>query len=145
MSTPTLPAGHAELLDRPLFAHLATERPDGGLQSSVMWYAWDGELIRFTHTTKRQKYRNLTHQPLVALSIADPDNPYDSLEVRGEVVSIDPDPDGRFYRSLQERYGLNYPITDADVRVVVTVRPTTFVPVTGGYTDREAAAARDAT
>jgi hypothetical protein len=49
------------------------------------------------------------------------------------------------HTQLLERYGLNHPITDADVRVVVTVRPATFAPVTGGYTAREVAAASDAT
>jgi PPOX class probable F420-dependent enzyme len=121
-----------------LFAHLATERPDGSLQSNVMWHAWDGELFRFTHTTTRQKYRNFAHEPRVAFSIADPDNPYDFIEVRGEVASIEPDPDAAFYRSLQERYGVSYPVTDADVRVVVAVRPSRFLAVTGGRTAREA-------
>jgi hypothetical protein len=36
------PESHADLLERPLFAHLATIRPDGSPQSSVMWFAWDG-------------------------------------------------------------------------------------------------------
>jgi len=141
MPTPIVPASHAHLLERPLFAHLATVRPDGAPQTSLMWFAWDGEVIRLTHTTKRQKYRNLTHERRVALSIADPDNPYDSLEVRGEVTSIEPDPEATFYRSLQQRYGVSYPVTDADVRVVITVRPTSLVPVTSGLTASETARA----
>jgi len=36
-----LPESHADLLERPLFAHLATIRPDGSPQISVMWFAWD--------------------------------------------------------------------------------------------------------
>ena len=28
-----------------------------------MWFDWDGELLRFTHTNKRQKYRNIDSQP----------------------------------------------------------------------------------
>jgi len=129
----TLPASHADLLDRPLFAHLATIRPDGSPQSSVMWFAWDGELLRFTHTSTRQKFKNLEHEPRVALSIADPDDEYRFLEVRGTVESITPDDaDASFYHSLQVRYGNEYPIPDADVRVVVAVRPERFVAVSGG-------------
>jgi PPOX class probable F420-dependent enzyme len=138
MSQSTPPASHVHLLERPLFAHLATERPDGSLQSSVMWHAWDGELFRFTHTSTRQKYRNIQHEPRVAFSIADPDNPYDYIEVRGEVVSVEPDPGAAFYLGLQERYGMSYPVTDADVRVVIAVRPTSFMAVTSGLTAREA-------
>ena len=132
----TLPASHAHLVERPLFAHLATVRPDGAPQSSVMWFLWDGDVFRFTHTTVRQKFRNFEHEPRVAFSIADPDNPYDYLEVRGEVESIDPDPTAAFYKDLQAWYGMDYPVHDADVRVVVTVRPTGFVAVIAGQTAR---------
>lgn len=133
MTTSTLPASHADLLDRPLFAHLATIRPDGSPQSSVMWFVWDGQLLRFTHTSTRQKYRNVTRDPRVALSIADPDDGYRYLEVRGVVVSIEPDDaEASFYRSLQQRYGNIYPINDAAVRVIIAVRPESFLAVRGG-------------
>ena len=39
-----------------------------------------------------------------------------------------PDDDvASFYKSLQTRYGQDYEITDAPKRVILTVRPTTFV------------------
>ncbi len=128
----TPPDSHADLLERPLFAHLATVRPDGSPQSSVMWFAWDGTHLLFTHTSARQKFANLTAEPRVAVSILDPDNPYRFLEIRGEAESIEPDPGAEFYRSLQHRYGADYEITDADVRVVIRVRPTRYVRVDGG-------------
>jgi hypothetical protein len=59
------------------------------------------------------------------------------LEVRGRVESIEADPEASFYRSLQERYDLVVPDFDADVRVVITVGPTSFVAVDGGLTDKE--------
>jgi len=71
-----IPQGYGTLLERPLYGHLATTRPDGGPQVNPMWFDWDGELLRFTHTTKRQKYRNIAANPRVAMSISDPDNPY---------------------------------------------------------------------
>lgn len=133
----TIPESHADLLERPVFACLATVRPDGGPQASMMWFAWDGQLIRMTHKSTRQKFRNFAHEPRVALAIADPDDMYRFLEVRGVVESIDADGAGApFYRSLQERYGNLYPITDAAERVVVAIRPTAFVAVTGGQVVR---------
>jgi PPOX class probable F420-dependent enzyme len=127
------PETHADLLERPLFAHLATVRPDGSPQSSVMWIDWDGKRIRMTHTKTRQKFQNLAREPRVALSIADPDDEYRSIEVRGLVEAIeDDDAEASFYKSLQHRYGLDYPVRDAAVRVVVTIRPVAFVAVTGG-------------
>jgi PPOX class probable F420-dependent enzyme len=128
MRSETLPESHADLLERPLFAHLATVRPDGTPQSNVMWYAWDGEVLRMTHTKTRQKFRNFAHQPKLALSVADPDNPYRYLEVRGAVESIeDDDVEASFYQSLQQRYGQPIPIKDAPVRVILTIRPESFV------------------
>jgi PPOX class probable F420-dependent enzyme len=137
MAQPTVPASHRALLEEPNYAHLATVRPDGSPQSSVMWFGWDGERARFTHTTTRQKFRNFTHEPRVSFSVIDPANPYRFIEVRGVVESIEPDPDGTFYRSLMVRYGIDAPITDAAVRVVVTVVPTSYVTVEGGRTERE--------
>jgi PPOX class probable F420-dependent enzyme len=127
------PPSHADLLERPLFANLATVRPDGAPQSNVMWFEWDGRRIRMTHTRDRQKFRNLEHEPRVSLSIFDPDDPYRFLEVRGVVESIEADDEvASVYRGLQERYGRVYEIRDAPVRVVVTVRPKTFVAFAGG-------------
>lgn len=127
------PESHTDLLDQPTFAHLATVRPDGSPQSSVMWFAWDGERIRMTHTKTRQKFRNLADEPRVAMSITDPGDGYRFLEVRGVVESIDDDDaEASFYQSLQKRYGLSYPIHDAEVRVIMTIRPTAYVAVEGG-------------
>jgi len=40
-----VPAGYDDLLERPLYGHLATTRPDGSVQVSPMWFDWDGELL----------------------------------------------------------------------------------------------------
>jgi PPOX class probable F420-dependent enzyme len=123
-----VPRSHADLLDRPTFAHLATVRPDGAPQTQVMWFVWTGDRIRMTHTTTRQKYRNIQHEPRVALSIAEPDDPYRYLEIRGHVETIDnDDAEASFYQSLQRRYGRTYPIQDAAVRVIITIRPDRFI------------------
>jgi PPOX class probable F420-dependent enzyme len=102
-----------------------------------MWFAWDGERARFSHTRGRQKLRNLRYEPRVSFHLVDPDNPYRTLEVRGRVESIENDPDTAFYRSLQERYDLVVPVSDGDDRVVITVAPTSFVAVDRGLTDKE--------
>jgi len=129
---PEVPASHADLLEQPTFAHLATVRPDGSPQSSVMWFAWDGSRIRMTHTRTRQKFANLSREPRVAVSIADPSDQYRFLEIRGTVDNIEDDPGGEFYKSLQHRYGMDYPIPDADIRVIITIRPDRYVAVRGG-------------
>ena len=121
-----IPAELEDLLTRPLYGHLATSRPDGTVQVNPMWFEWDGERIRFTHTDQRQKYRNIAHNPAVAMSIIHPDNPYRYLEVRGVVEDIERDPEAKFYLHLNDRY--DGPLTgtpaDAPQRVIFVVRPT---------------------
>ena len=81
----------------------------------------------------RQKFANLAEDPRLALSIADPDDEYRSLEVRGVLESVeDDDADASFYKGLQHRYGRDYEVTDKDVRVVMTVRPTKFIATEDG-------------
>jgi PPOX class probable F420-dependent enzyme len=70
-----------------------------------MWFEFDGEVIRFTHTTKRAKFRNLQHNPSMSLVVMDPGNAYRYLEVRGRLSEVVPDPDGDFYIVLGKRYG----------------------------------------
>ena len=133
MATSEVPEGYADLLERPVFAHLATVRPDGSPQSSVMWFDWDGSRIRMTHNKLRQKFRNVADEPRVALSIADPEDPYRYLEIRGVVDGVeDDDAQASFYRQLQRRYGNEYEVTDADVRIVITIRPESYVAVRDG-------------
>ncbi|MEV4247631.1 PPOX class F420-dependent oxidoreductase [Streptosporangium canum] len=121
-----IPDSHLDLLARPLYAHLATLMPDGTPQVTPVWAIWDGEFLRFTTTTDRQKGRNANARPHVAVSINDPNQPYRYLEVRGTVERIDPDPEGAFFDVLAKRYGLEYeaPVGDAERRVVLVVRPT---------------------
>ncbi len=118
-----IPDGYRHLLERPLYGHLGTIRPDDTVQVTPMWFAFDGEHVRFTHTTKRQKFRNLRHNPAMALSIIDPDNVFRYLEVAGTLVDVVPDPEGAFYVQLQNRYGnpSTTPPPDSADRVILVM------------------------
>lgn len=121
-----IPETHRDLLQRAIVAHLATIRPDGSPQSNPVWFEWDGDHIKISQTTARQKVRNIRHDPRVALSITDPDNPYRYLEVRGEVDRIEEDPERAFPDRLSQRYlGQSpYPYHQPDdERVIVSVLP----------------------
>lgn len=121
-----IPDSHRDLLERPLFAHLATIRPDGKPQVNPMWFYWDGENVLFTNAKTSYKYRNIVANPEVAISINDPDRPYRYLEIRGTVERIDPDPSGEFFLKVAARYDMTFdgPPGDAEHRVVYVVRPT---------------------
>lgn len=121
-----IPESHADILNAIAFAHVATIGPDGAPQNNLVWFDWDGELVRFSQTTGRQKYRNLQRDPHLALSILDPQNPYRYLEIRGVVESITDDEGNAFIDAMAEKYlGQDtYPWHQpGDHRVVVAVRP----------------------
>ena len=119
-----VPGPLADLLERPLIAHLATVRPDGTPQVNPTWFRFDGEYLWLTTTSRRQKNRNWQHQPAVALSICDPDQPSRYLEVRGRVERVVPDPQGAEFVRLAERYGMAQgPPADAARRIAVAIRP----------------------
>jgi PPOX class probable F420-dependent enzyme len=90
-----------------------------------MWFDWDGELLRFTHTTRRAKLRNIENNPHVAISVLDAERPYQYLQARGVVESVTPDPTGAFYVQLAKRYGQTNPSPPPDSadRVIIAVRP----------------------
>jgi PPOX class probable F420-dependent enzyme len=119
-----IPEPLADLVERPLYAHLATVRPDGTPQVNPTWFRFDGEHLWLTTTSSRQKVRNWQVQPAVALSITDPDRPSRYLEIRGRVEQIIPDPEGAEFVRLAERYGMAQgPPPDAANRIAVAIRP----------------------
>ncbi|MFD1715758.1 PPOX class F420-dependent oxidoreductase [Amnibacterium flavum] len=124
----TIPDGYLDLLERPIVGSLATVRIDGAPTATPMWFQWDGELIRFTHTGARQKTKNLEAEPRFSFVIIDPEDPYRYLEIRGELESIEPDPTGAFYVVLGQRYGNaeQEPPADSPDRVVIALRPEVY-------------------
>ena len=121
-----IPAQFTDLLERPLFGHLGTVKPDGTPQVTPIWYVYDGELLYLSTATNRAKYAYMRDNPNVALSVNDPDQPYRYLEVRGVVERMEPDEDGRQFDELAARYGLPLKAAELDdlpQRVRVVIRP----------------------
>jgi PPOX class probable F420-dependent enzyme len=119
----TIPSALLPLLERPLFGALGTIRPDATVQVNPMWFEYDGEHVRFTHTNKRGKFRNLQHNPSMSLMVIDDENPQSYLEVRGSLVDVIEDPEGEFYVRLGRRYGTadQQPPPDKADRVVLVM------------------------
>ena len=110
-----------KILQSKAVAHLATIGSNGEPQSSPMWFLWDGEYIKFTHTTNRKKYQNIKRDPRVSVSITDVDETFTYAEFRGLVERIEEDPNGPFFNRLAEHYGasVRYP---GDTRVILYVK-----------------------
>lgn len=125
----TIPEAYLDLIERPLFAHLATVKPDSTPQVTPVWFVWDGEFLSLTTSTLRRKYHHITNNPHVALSVNDPDRPYRYLEVRGTVERIEPDANADFFFELADRYKLGISrdgLDDTPYRVKIQIRPTRF-------------------
>ncbi len=84
----SIPDGYKDILQKKAFANLATVNTDGTPQVTPVWVDFDGTHIRFNTAKGRVKDKNLRRNPVVALSIQDPDNPYRYLQVRGRVADI---------------------------------------------------------
>jgi hypothetical protein len=121
-----IPDEYADLLDKRTFWHVATMGPDGEIQSSPVWGAFqDGHFV-FSQTRSRQKFQNLQANPRVAISGTDPDNPYRYLEIRGKVVEVVDDSANEFIDSMAKKYMDvdAYPYHQpGDERVVMHVEP----------------------
>jgi len=119
-----IPDSHRDLLDARV-ATLATVGPDGRPQQSVVWFIADGDTIKLSLNSARQKSKNLRANPVVDLLILDVNNTQRYLEVRGD-ARIESDADYRFSDAhIQPKYGFDPRLIDlpGDERTVVTIEP----------------------
>jgi PPOX class probable F420-dependent enzyme len=119
----TIPKSHRDLLESDT-AVLATVGADGRPQLSAVWFLADGDQIRVSLNTSRQKVKNLRANPAVNLFILDGSAPTRYLEIRGDAELTD-DPDYAFADRVGQKYGADLKAFDGENphRVVVTLRP----------------------
>ena len=86
MNNAVIPDEFLDLFKKKALAHLATLMPGGEPQVTPVWVDYDGERVVFNTAMGVQKDKNLQRDGRVSLSIADPDNPFRYLEVRGNVT-----------------------------------------------------------
>jgi PPOX class probable F420-dependent enzyme len=122
----TIPASHADILTKPAFANLATLNPDGSPQVTPVWVDFDGSHVIVNTARGRVKAKNLAREPRVALSIADPENPYRYLGIQGRVVEMtETGGDAHIDKMAKKYLGKDsYPFrTAGEVRIVVKIEP----------------------
>ncbi|CAM2802544.1 pyridoxamine 5'-phosphate oxidase family protein [Skermania piniformis] len=124
-----IPAGLADLLDRPIVGVLATVTPDGSPRQSPMRFTWDGCHLRMSYTIPRRKFTSLQANPNYSFLLTDPDAPDRCLETRGWLVTVQGDADGTFYAALGAHYGDDpgEPPDDVNDRVVLILDATSFI------------------
>ncbi len=77
-----------QLLGKQAFAHLATVMPDGSPQVSPVWVDVEGDTILVNSAEGRLKDKNMQRDKRVALSLTNPENPYQAVMIRGRVTEI---------------------------------------------------------
>ncbi|MBF6171565.1 PPOX class F420-dependent oxidoreductase [Nocardia blacklockiae] len=94
-----------DVLDGTPQAHLATVLPDGGPHAVPVWVGAHGDHVVIITGPTSRKARNLRRDPRVALSMTAPDNPYQSILLRGRVVEwIDGDAGWEIVDRLAKKY-----------------------------------------
>jgi len=120
-----VPQTHEDILQSTTLAIVSTLGPKGEPQTSPVWFGWDGNVLRFSHTKARQKYRNLKRDPRIAVTLVDPANPYRYIEIRG-TATIEDDPTKAYIDVMSKKYTGNEHYQGnqpGDERVIITVKP----------------------
>ena len=128
MTTPEIPESHKGLLDAQI-AVLGTVGASGRPQLSAVWFLADGDTVKVSLSSARQKTKNLLANPAVSVLIFDPASPYRYLELRGD-AEVTEDVDYAFAKRVGAKYGgadLREHDQPGDVRMVVTIKPTRVV------------------
>ena len=114
------------IIDAKSFAHIATLNADGSPQISPVWVEREGDTVVVNSEQRRRKVRNLKRDSRVSLSIQNPENDYEYVEIRGKVKEITTEGGFEGIDRLsakytgQEKYPGNGP---GDVRVIIKIEP----------------------
>jgi len=107
------------------FAAVTTLMPDGTPQTTPLWVDTDGEHLLLNTEVHRQKYKNVSRDPRITVTIMDATNPYLYGEVRGEVVETVTGPEARAHidKLAQKYQGTDYGNPIQSERVILKVAP----------------------
>ncbi|WP_433466376.1 PPOX class F420-dependent oxidoreductase [Spirillospora sp. CA-128828] len=117
-----------EMLDSPVFATVATIRPDGCPQQSVVWIGRDGDEPLFVTAAENVKGRHLRRDPRVSVLLNPSGRPYTYAAIRG-TATLERDTGRELIDALSVKYtGLPFaehnPEAAARATDLITVRVT---------------------
>ena len=107
------------------FAALTTLLPGGQPMTQVMWVDADNDHVLINTEVHRQKFKNVSRDPRVTVTVIDAANPYHYAEVRGKVVESVRGPQAREHiDKLSQKYtGQDYSNTIQSERVILRIEP----------------------
>lgn len=112
------------LISRPVIANVATVDQEGKPQLTPVWIDIDGDDLVFNTAKGRAKQSNLDRNPSVAVSVVDPDDPYNVVIVRGTVEATEDGADAHIDGLAKKYLDVDtYPMRrPGEVRIIYRVR-----------------------
>lgn len=105
------------------FAAFTSLGPDGQPSTQMMWIDADDENLLINTEVKRQKFRNVSRDPRVTVTVIDAATPYRYIEARGRVIETDATEAARAHiDTVSHRYtGADYANPIGSDRVVLRI------------------------
>ncbi|MBA3750207.1 MAG: PPOX class F420-dependent oxidoreductase [Nitrosopumilus sp.] len=118
----------ARLLDGKNLAFLATLMKDGSPQTTPVWIDWEQDSNRILINTAegRLKHKNISRDSRVSLSVANQNNPYEMVTIRGKVIEQNTEYAVEHADKLAKKYlGLDkYPYhSPKEKRIILKINP----------------------
>jgi PPOX class probable F420-dependent enzyme len=107
------------------FGSISFHLPDGAIGTHVMWVHADDEYVTINTEVHRAKYKAITANPNVTVTIWSSENPYSYAEVRGTVAGEVRGPEARAdIDALSQKYtGQDYGNEITSERVILQIAP----------------------
>jgi PPOX class probable F420-dependent enzyme len=83
-----LPDSVKKLIEAKVYANVATLMKDGSPHVTQVWVDHDGDTVLINTTEGSQKHKNAVRNPMIALDVCDPANPYNLAVIRGRVSEV---------------------------------------------------------
>ncbi|HXS60426.1 MAG TPA: PPOX class F420-dependent oxidoreductase [Candidatus Sulfopaludibacter sp.] len=116
------------LLEGKNFAFFSTLMKDGSPQITPVWIDWDKNTntILINTAKGRLKQENISRDPRVAVSVADSNNPYEMVTIRGKVIEQNTEGAIEHADKLAKKYmGIDkYPYhSPSEKRIILKIKP----------------------
>jgi PPOX class probable F420-dependent enzyme len=125
----TLPDSYKDLFQKRAFGSFTTLMPDGSPQTTPVWVDFEDGKVIVNTALGRQKDKNVRHDPRVAVTLIDPDNPYRYLEIRGRVAEVTQNGAEKHIDKMAKKYldKDKYPFArPGEQRVLIKITPERF-------------------
>ena len=133
--TPRMEEQARRLLEGKNFANVSTLRADGSIHSVFVWIHAEGDQVVLNSAKGRAWPRNVERDPRVTILVADQEDPYTYVQVRGRVTrAVEGDEAREHIEELSQKYtGHEYDggFAPGEVRVKYWVEPDRVI-VAGG-------------